>query len=165
MIVSRDNERLKLIRKLHARRWREKLGLFFVEGEDAIAAATAEPVDLLRAGVDVEPRLLAEVSTAGYPPRVIGVYRRADLPAAEARPLVLALWQVAMQGTTPIGGPAIGWIIGISDPRIGLAVGGVACFAAAIGGAALARGYRRSRPPQEAVPEVGAAPAPVAARP
>src|SRR6202012_3264114 len=34
---------------------------------------------------------------------------------------VLALWQVAMQGTTPLGGPAIGWIIGVSDPRVGLA--------------------------------------------
>ena len=41
MIVSRDNERLKLVRKLHERRWRDKLGLFFVEGEDAVAAATA----------------------------------------------------------------------------------------------------------------------------
>src|SRR5437762_10414063 len=75
VIVSRDNERLKLIRKLHDRRWREKLGLFFVEGEDAVDAATAEPVDLLRAGVDVEPALLAEVATAAHPPRVIGVYR------------------------------------------------------------------------------------------
>ncbi len=58
MIVSRDNERLKLVRKLHERRWRDKLGLFFVEGEDAVAAATGDPVDLLVAGVDVDPRLL-----------------------------------------------------------------------------------------------------------
>ena len=50
MIVSRDNERLKLVRKLHDKRWREKLGLFFVEGEDAVSAATAEPVDLLAGG-------------------------------------------------------------------------------------------------------------------
>ena len=54
MIARSDNERLKLVRKLHERRWREKLGLFFVEGEDAVEAATAEPVDLLRAGEDVE---------------------------------------------------------------------------------------------------------------
>ena len=63
VIVSRDNERLKLVRKLHDRSWRDKLGLFFVEGEDAVEAATAEPVDLLRAGEDVEPKLLAEVAT------------------------------------------------------------------------------------------------------
>ena len=84
VIVSRDNERLKLIRKLHDRSWRDKLGLFFVEGEDAVEAATAEPVDLLRAGEDVEPKLLAEVATAPHPPRVIGVYRRADLPGGRS---------------------------------------------------------------------------------
>ena len=94
MITSRDNEKLKLVRKLHERRWRDKLGLFFVEGEDAVAAATAEPIELLVAGENVEPALLAEVSTAAHPPRVIGVYRREDLPGAESRPVTLELWHV-----------------------------------------------------------------------
>ncbi|MGZ4338984.1 MAG: TrmH family RNA methyltransferase [Gaiellaceae bacterium] len=98
MIVSRDNERLKLIRKLHERRWRDKLGLFFVEGEDAVAAATAGPVDLLRAGEDVEPKLLADVASAPHPPRVIGVYRRDDLPSWEERDATLALWRLADPG-------------------------------------------------------------------
>lgn len=98
MIVSRDNERLKLVRKLHERRWRDKLGLFVVEGEDAVEAATASPVDLLRAGEDVEPRLLAEVSTAAHPPRVMAVYRRDDLPAWEQRPATLALWRLGDPG-------------------------------------------------------------------
>ena len=98
MIVSRDNERLKLVRKLHDKSWRDKLGLFFVEGEDAIEAATAEPVDLLRAGEDVEPRLLAEVASAPHPPRVIGVYRREDLPQWEQRAATLALWKLADPG-------------------------------------------------------------------
>ena len=96
--MSRDNERLKLVRKLHERRWRDKLGLFFVEGEDAVAAATAGPVDLLRAGDDVEPKLLAEVATGGHPPRVIAVYRRADLPAWEERDATLALWRLSDPG-------------------------------------------------------------------
>src|SRR5271169_4685883 len=61
---------------------------------------------------------------------------------------VIALWQVAFQGTTPVGGPAIGWIIALTDPRIGLAVGGASCFVAAIGGVVLARRYRRARPPK-----------------
>ena len=61
---------------------------------------------------------------------------------------VIALWQVAFQGTTPVGGPAIGWIIALTDPRIGLAVGGASCFAAAIGGVVLARRYRRARLPK-----------------
>ena len=98
MITSRDTERLKLVRKLHEKRWRDKLGLFFVEGEDLVAAATAEPVDLLRAGEDVESELLAQVASAPHPPRVIGVYRREDLPAWEERPATLALWKLADPG-------------------------------------------------------------------
>ena len=98
MITSRDNEKLKLVRKLHERRWREKLGLFVCEGEDLVQAATAEPVELLVAGENVEPALLAELSTAGHPPRMIGVYRKGDLPAPEPRPVVLALWRVADPG-------------------------------------------------------------------
>src|SRR5271156_5294333 len=46
---------------------------------------------------------------------------------------VISLWQVAFQGTTPIGGPAIGWIIAATSARIGLAAGGASCFIAAIG--------------------------------
>jgi hypothetical protein len=64
---------------------------------------------------------------------------------------MLALWQVAFQGTTPVGGPVIGWIIALTDPRIGLAVGGASCFAAAIGGAGLARRYRRAEAPAPTV--------------
>jgi TrmH family RNA methyltransferase len=41
--------------------------------------------------------LLAEVSTLGHPPRVIGVFRRADLPAG-VRPVTLALWHVGDPG-------------------------------------------------------------------
>src|SRR4029079_13654430 len=65
LITSHDNERLKLVRKLHDRRWRDKLGLFAVEGEDvreAGLAAGLEPADVLVAGEDVAPELLAEVS-------------------------------------------------------------------------------------------------------
>src|SRR6202020_1830777 len=75
----------------------------------------------------------------------------------EMRGRVISLWQVAFQGTTPVGGPAIGWIIALSDPRIGLAGGGVSCFAAAIGGGALARRYRRAGP-ADSIEPAGAAP-------
>ena len=123
MITSKDNERLKLVRKLHSKSWREKLGLFFVEGEDAVAAATADPVDLLRADVDVEPKLLAEVASAPHPPRVVGVYRRADLPAWEERDVTLALWRLADPGnvgtlirTAEAFGAAILLSDGCADP-------------------------------------------------
>jgi RNA methyltransferase, TrmH family len=96
VITSRDNEKLKLIRKLHERRGRDKLGLFAVEGEDLLADGI-EPVELLVAGEDVEPSLLAEVSTLAHAPRVIAVYRRDDLPRGTL-PVTLALWRVADPG-------------------------------------------------------------------
>jgi RNA methyltransferase, TrmH family len=123
VITSRDNEKLKLVRKLHERRWRDKLGLFVCEGEDLVEAATAEPVELLRAGVDVEPRLLAEVSTAAHPPRVIAVYRRDALPEWEPRPATLALWRLADPGnvgtlirTADAFGAAVVLSEGCADP-------------------------------------------------
>lgn len=96
MIVSRDNEKLKLVRKLRDRRWRDKLGLFAVEGEDLLAGGI-EPVELLVAGENVAPELLAEVSTLAHPPRVLAVYRRDDLPHG-TRPVTVALWRVADPG-------------------------------------------------------------------
>jgi RNA methyltransferase, TrmH family len=100
VITSRDNERLRTVRKLHDRRWRDKLGLFVVEGEDLVDAGLAvglEPADLLVAGEDVAPELLAEVSTLAHPPRVVASFRRDDLPRG-TRPVTLALWQVGDPG-------------------------------------------------------------------
>jgi TrmH family RNA methyltransferase len=51
---------------------------------------------VLVAEEDVEPALLAEVSTLGHPPRVIGVFRRGE-PAATAD-TTLALWRVSDPG-------------------------------------------------------------------
>ena len=56
----------------------------------------------------------------------------------DMRGRAIALWQVAFQGTTPIGGPLIGWIIARTEPRVGLAVGGISCLVAAIGAYAYA---------------------------
>jgi MFS family permease len=47
---------------------------------------------------------------------------------------VMALWFVAFQGSTPIGGPIIGWLIALAGPRTGLGVGALTCFAAALVG-------------------------------
>ena len=75
MIRSADNDKLKTIRKLHDRRWREKLDLFVAEGEDLVEAAW-DPEFVLVAGEDVEPDLLDAVSTLGSGTRAIGVYQR-----------------------------------------------------------------------------------------
>ncbi len=114
MITSASNPRLRLVRRLASRNQRERLGLFVCEGEDLVEAALAaglEPAELLvdaerpapdiPGGESVEPRLLAEVSTLGHPPRVVGIFRRADLPCLDSRtppPVGLALWHVADPG-------------------------------------------------------------------
>ena len=86
-------------------------------------AATAEPVELLRAGENIEPRLLAEVASAPHPPRVIGVYRREDLPGWEKRGVALALWRLADPGnvgtlirTADAFGAAVALSDGCADP-------------------------------------------------
>ena len=126
MITSAANPRLKLVRRLESRRQRTKLGLFVCEGEDLVDAARAvgvEPVDLLVAGESVEPELLAAVSKLAHPPRVIGVYRRADLPVYEPRPPGLVLWHVADPGnvgtlirTADAFGASVALSEGCADP-------------------------------------------------
>ena len=121
MITSPDNERLKRVRKLlAARKHREETGLFACEGEDLIEAASAagvEPVDLLVAGENVVPELLASVSTLPHPARVIGVYARSALPTSP-RPVCLALWRVGDPGnvgTLLRTADAFGACISLSD--------------------------------------------------
>jgi TrmH family RNA methyltransferase len=110
VISSRDNPKLKLVRKLETRRQRDKLGLFVAEGEDLVAGALEGGWELDFALVDaarapelpvraepVASQLLAEVSTLGHAPRVIGVFR-AGRPEKKLPPLGLELWRVGDPG-------------------------------------------------------------------
>jgi RNA methyltransferase, TrmH family len=83
MIESPQNEKLKLVRKLRERKQREREGAFVTEGEDLIEAGLAsgaEPRFLLTAagsglgGEEVEPELLAGVSSLGSGTRAIAVW-------------------------------------------------------------------------------------------
>lgn len=65
--------------------------------------------------------------------------------APEYRGRVLALQAMVFLGSTPIGGPTVGWIIDVLGARAGVAVGGLACLGAA------AWGHRALRPPDEPV--------------
>jgi RNA methyltransferase, TrmH family len=79
LITSPDNQQLKLIRKLAAKKQRDKLRLLVAEGEDLVNAALAaefEPEVLLVSGQDVEPELLDGVSALGSGTRVIGVFHQ-----------------------------------------------------------------------------------------
>jgi MFS family permease len=48
----------------------------------------------------------------------------------DMRGRVMSFWTVAFLGTTPIGGPLVGWISQQSSPRWALAVGGIAAIIA-----------------------------------
>lgn len=100
MITSKDNPTLKLVRALQRKKEREETGFFACEGEDLCDAALAagiEPVELLIAGENVEPELLAGVSTLPHPTRALGIFRRDDLPGG-VRETCLALWQLSDPG-------------------------------------------------------------------
>lgn len=65
------------------------------------------------------------------------------LAGPEYRGRVLAIQSMVFLGSTPIGGPLIGWISDVGGPRLGIAVGGLSCLAAAAYGArALHTGLR-----------------------
>lgn len=126
MITSRDNETVKLVRKLlGARKHREDTGLFAAEGEDLVDAAREagiDPVHLLVAGETVAPDVLARVSTLPHPARVIAVYRRSALPAG-SRDVCLALWGLGDPGnvgtllrTADAFGASIALSEGCADP-------------------------------------------------
>lgn len=94
MIESKDNAKLKLVRKLRERKHREREGLFATEGEDLLEAglaAGAEPRFVLVAAgsgseielggfepEEVEPDLFAAVSSLGSGTRAIAVWPRAE---------------------------------------------------------------------------------------
>jgi MFS family permease len=75
---------------------------------------------------------------------------------------VMSLWAVAFFGSTPVGGPLIGWIVAASSARIGLGTGAISCVGAtAIGLYALRKlGMLRRAPVTSALgDEAAAAPA------
>ncbi len=69
---------------------------------------------------------------------------------------VMSLWFVAFQGSTPIGGPLIGWVMAAFGARAGLGLGAVTCWIVAmIGWISLRRlrpGSERERTPAQIVP-------------
>ena len=74
------------------------------------------------------PLELAALVFVGYGSITFNSYAKTTLqlaaePAMRGR--VMALWFLAWQGSTPIGGPLVGWIAQETDPRWALVVGGV----------------------------------------
>jgi len=68
-------------------------------------------------------------------------------PAMRGR--VMALYGLLFLGTTPIGGPVMGWIAEAWGPRVGLAIGGTLSLAAALAAVSRVRVRRRAAAPAE----------------
>ncbi len=122
MITSPHNEKLKLARKLHERKQRERAGLFVTEGEDLLEAGLdsgAQPRFVLVAagsglgGEEVEPELLAAASALGSGTRALAVWSQCW--AGEARPPCVYLHAVADPGN-------VGAIVRSADALLGAGV-------------------------------------------
>jgi MFS family permease len=69
---------------------------------------------------------------------------------------VMSLWFVAFQGSTPIGGPIVGWVMGALGARAGLGLGAVTCLIVAGAGLVVWRRYRHRPVPNQPSLSVGA---------
>jgi MFS family permease len=111
----------------------------------AISAAAASP------SLAVEYAALALVGWGSVSFMATGnsTLQLASSPSVRGR--VMSLWAVAFMGSTPIGGPLIGWVISLAGARVGLGVGSAACaIAGALGVAVMAKRWpvqsMKSRP-------------------
>jgi MFS family permease len=75
----------------------------------------------------------------------------------QMRGRVMALWFVAFQGSTPVGGPIVGAVMSGFGPRAGLGLGAVTCFAVAAGGVLAVRHLSGSHAPAHPSPSPSAA--------
>ena len=70
---------------------------------------------------------------------------------------VMSLWFVSFQGSTPIGGPIVGWLMAVVGARAGLGVGAITCFVVALAGLAALGGIPRRSGSSSMRNEVGVA--------
>jgi MFS family permease len=113
-----------------------------------IAAAAFGVVLLLAAMAPTLPLALGALVLVGWGSvtfMAIGNTTLQLAAAPEMRGRVMSLWFVAFQGSTPIGGPLLGWAMGWAGARVGLGVGGVACLVVAGIGLLAATGLHSRR--------------------
>jgi TrmH family RNA methyltransferase len=104
MIKSPQNEKLKLVRKRHERKHRDRLGLFVTEGEDLLSAG-------LRSGL--EPELLLSAPGSGLGGDVVEQELLGSVSALGSGTRALAVWP---QRLTEPGGSACIYLDGVGDP-------------------------------------------------
>ena len=101
-----------------------------------VLAATAFGVVLLFAGlapslpVELFALALAGGASISFMSTGNSTLQLGAAPGMRGR--VMSLWFVAFQGSTPIGGPIVGWVMAEFGARAGLGVGGVTCLLVAL---------------------------------
>jgi MFS family permease len=88
----------------------------------AVAAAPNLPLAIVAL-------LLLGAVNISFIARANATLQLAAAPAMRGR--VMALWTVAFMGSTPVGGPIVGWVGEHVGPRWALVTGGLACLVAA----------------------------------
>ena len=115
-----------------------------------VLAATAFGVVLLFASLapnlPVEIIALAFVGGASISFMSTGNSTLQLTAAPGMRGRVMSLWFVAFQGSTPIGGPIVGWVMAQAGARAGLGLGGITCLIVALLGLLAVRRLRTGTP-------------------
>jgi TrmH family RNA methyltransferase len=135
-IESKDNEKLKLVRKLRERKHREREGLFATEGEDLLAAGLAAGVVprfvLVAAGTGLHGTDTGSGATgSGYAVDVVHTDLLASVSSLGSGTRAIAVWPLAwtVQLTAPcvylhaVGDPGnVGTIVRTADALLGATV-------------------------------------------
>ena len=66
---------------------------------------------------------------------------------------MLAIQSMVFLGSTPIGGPIVGWVADAAGPRVAVSIGAVGCVIAAVYGARALDVSRRGRDDHRAMDE------------
>lgn len=139
-----------------ARSARRLVGTALVFGLAVLAAALAP-------SLAVEEALLLGVGGCSVTFLALGNATLQLTSEPSMRGRVMSLWSVAFLGSTPIGGPLVGFIGGSLGARYGLGVGGVAALAAALYGWSRLRQHDLSVAHPAGEPEVAMAGTPLSA--
>ena len=92
-----------------------------------LAALAAAPT----LGLALAAAVLMGAASISFAATTNSLLQLAAPPAMRGR--VMALWSVVYLGSTPVGGPIVGWVSEHAGPRAGLALGALATFATGAG--------------------------------